>query len=246
MSKKIVNVFTLGEGYITFLLLRSLSIDGVIEGCFQYFDKPIFPPDTVNLVVLKNLDDTLLEIFKHHPHRDKLVVISENCKGLENCIETQKGVPFFYAALLEIARVLGEEKLYQLVKDSRLTHPEINEEFEFLIEKLLFYIPVLIGKRESIIYAWKYFLGKVNQGAITYIYPRDGEIIESIFNNILFADKIVAIPLGILPKDLIERIKLKGFVPYGVQIEGKNNLDSELQLINYGRVVAEKLKERQF
>ncbi len=243
MGLKVANVYAEGEGYITFLLLKSLAGDGTLPHCFKYVDRLIFLPAEINLLLIPEINQSEEDILKNHPHRDKLTVISKNCKGLENCLETPAELPYFYGALLKVAEVLKEDKLTGLLKETELVEPEEDEHFQKLLEKLLFYIPVLIGKRESVIYAWKYFLGKEKHPAITHIYPRDGEVIPRIFSNILFTDKIIPVPLGVLPGGIIEEIKLKGFVPYGVKVEGKNNLDSELKLINYGRKLAKKLRE---
>ena len=246
MSSKIVNVYAEGEGYITFLLLKSLVGDGTVKVCFKFVDRLMFIPEELNLLIIPEIQPSEAEILKNHPHAGKLTVISRNCSGLENCIQTKGEKPFFFEALETVAAILKEEKLNTLLKEVELTEPEEDENFNKLVEKLKFYIPVLIGKRDSVIYGWKHFLGTAKVPTITHIYPRDGEVITKLFSNVLFMDKIIPVPLGVLPESLLEEIKMKGFVPYGVHVNGKNNLDSEVKLINYGRKLAEKLKEKKF
>ncbi len=236
-----INVYAEGEGYITFLLLKSLSGDGTLDVCFRYVDRLMFKPAEKNLLLIPQINHTEREILKNHPLKDKLVVISENCEGLEGCTEPRRG-PFFFGALEEVASILRLEPLKELLKHTSPEEPEEDQSFEILLEKLRFYIPLLVGKRESVIYGWKYFLATAKIPSITYVYPRDGGLIFKPFENLLIYDKLVPVLLGKLQREISDTYKIKGFVPLEVRIDGKNNLDSEVKLITYAAALAKKLK----
>jgi len=243
MDLKVLNVYAKGEGYITFLLLKSLAADGLLKACVRAVDKLIFTLADLNLLIVPDIDDSERIVLENHPHKERLVIISKNCGGLENCVEPAAKGPFFYSALLEVAKVLNDYGLEKLVRSTSLETPIDAEKIKPLAEKVSFYFPVLIGKRDSVLYGWKYFLGKVKIPSVTHGFPRDSEILPKVFSNYLFTDKMVPIFLGMFPAEVIERIKEKGFVPYQVKIEGENNLDSELKLIEYGRKVAQAVRE---
>ncbi len=242
---EIVNVYAEGEGFITYLLLKSLSGDGTLKVCFKFVDRLMFPPEKLNLMFIPEIQPSELEILKNHPHGERLTVISKNCRGLENCLPTPEGLPFFFGALKVAAEVLKDEKLSELLSKVEAFGVE-TEKVLPLAEKFKFYIPVLVGKRDSVIYGWKHFLGTAGVPSITHIYPRDAGVFLKLFENPLFADKIVPVALGVLPEGLLEEFKKRGFVPQRVEVEGKNNLDSEVKLIEYGRKVAEALKRVDF
>ena len=49
--------------------------------------------------------------------------------------------------------------------------------------------------------------------------------------------------LGGIFEEVENLLKLEGFVPYTVEVGGKNNLDSELKLIFYAKSIANKLQK---
>jgi hypothetical protein len=90
---------------------------------------------------------------------------------------------------------------------------DISEEvIEVLREKVFFYIPVVIGLKESYLYAWKYFCGKAGIPVILINVNDEIEILKNIIHNWTVADNLSFIILED-NKEAEEIIKNAGYVP---------------------------------
>ncbi len=239
--ERVVNVYTEGEGYIVYLLLKGLVSDHLYEVCLRYKDRPLFPEKGLNFAIVPKLGKFERDIFRLLG--DRVWVISSDCGDLKNC--TPVDGEFVISALREvISAVLGEEakELVHFLENYSFDPSEVKVDEETLLEKLSFYLPLAVGKRESVVQAWKYYLELAGVPTTAFMYPRDRELIERVVHNATFQDKVFPLLLGRLPEGLVESIKRVGFVPYRVEIEGKSSLDSELKLILTAKELAKKVK----
>ncbi|NPA14369.1 MAG: hypothetical protein GXN97_04210 [Aquificae bacterium] len=237
-SKESIGIYAQGEGYITALLFYNQYVDGSIDFPTFVVDR-IFPSvgkfDRF-ILLLENIETSTAEALNNLPQplKERLLVFSKNCQGLEFCHKVED---LIFQPLEFIAEKLSLENLKKNLKTTKEEFPL--ELVQQLAKKVSFYIPVVVGKRNSYLYAWKYYLSKAGVGSITYLYPRDRGLISNIFSNVAFSDKIFPLILGQL--DLVKDLKRKGFVPQQVVLEGKNNLDTELKYILLAREVAKNI-----
>jgi len=234
---QIWNIHAEGEGYITYLLLKSLVTDFNLELCLRYTDRPIFPKEGRNIALIPKLEGNLKEIYSH---LENVEIYSSNCQGLKNCFPIEG--EYILETLKELLKPLATN-LVRFLDEFKKEPLNIETQEETLLEKLSFYIPLLIARRESVSYAWKYYLGLKGVPAVSLIYPRDFALLREIIFNPSFGEKIFPLVLGGIFEEVENLLKLEGFVPYTVEVSGKNNLDSELKLIFYAKSIANKLQK---
>ena len=231
---EVLNIHAEGEGYIVYLLLKSLVADGNLNLCLRFLDRPIFPKEGKNIALLPKLEENLKPIYLN---LEKVQILSKDCKDLKNC-QTVEG-DFILSTLRVVLKEL-EPSLVERLEKFQFEAKEINQT---LLEKLSFYIPLLVGKRESVAYAWKYYLGLKGVPSVSFLYPRDFDLLKEVVFNPAFGDKIFPLLLGRVSKEVENLLKEEGLVPYRVEVEGKDNLDSELKLIVLAKSVAKNLKK---
>ncbi|NPB05044.1 MAG: hypothetical protein GXO08_01525 [Aquificae bacterium] len=240
---KIVNFYAEGEGFVVYLLLQGLVGDGLVDLCLRYKDKPVFPPDGTNVAVMPRVSAELAEIFRLLGPAVR--VFAADCGGLENCTPL-KG-EFLTEALKEVLRAVvpSSERVGEIItflENYRFDPSAVKAREEVLLEKLAFYAPLLVGKRQSVVFGWKYYLGLRGVPAVAFVFPRDRDALEAVLHNPAFSDKVFPLLLGRFPDEFLQRIKDAGFVPLRVEVESKNNLDSELKFLLYARRLAQRVK----
>jgi len=219
-----LKIYPEGEGFITYYLLTSLYNDFKLKKCPFTTDRPIPGKDETLIAIVEEAKDffTTLKNIK---------VFAKNCKGFSNCFELKNN--FWLDSLKEILKMLGEseiltsaEKWEKEIKNSLSL--ENKETFEDLVK---FYVPVLIGKRDSYLYAWKYNLTRKGIPTLIFKYPQEGKNFINLLSNPMFSDKLLPLFLGTLEEGIINEVKKLGFVPYRVLGKGRTPLETELNLI---------------
>ncbi len=231
---RILNIYPEGEGYIVYLLLKSITADNTLNVCIRYIDRPIFPNEGKNIALIPQVVENISSLLRL---AENIQIFSENCSGLKNC-KTIQG-DYILSTLKELLKDF-DPKLVESVENFQFKVKTFRKE---LLEKFSFYIPLLIGKRESVVYSWKYYLGLRGIPSVSLLYPRDLDLLKEVIFNPAFGDKLFPLLLGRLPNEVNELLKSEGFVPYQLEIEGKNNLDSELQLIFLAKEVSSKIRK---
>ena len=224
---KTLKIYPQGEGFITYYLLGSLYSDLKLQRCPLITDRPL-PGKGETLIAIVEEVQEFLTFFEN------IKILAANCKGLPNCLELGGG-SLWLEALKEILRMLNETETLNLVenweKEIKSSLGFKSTETSVRKELFEFYIPILVGKRDSYLYAWKYNLAKKGTPSITVKYPHEGGYFYKFLANHVFSDKLVPLILGGVEKEVIEKVKKFGFVPYRVLGKGRNSLETELNLV---------------
>ena len=233
---EVLNIYASGEGYIAYLLLKDLIKDYNLPLCVKFYDR-FLPDRRLDIAIIPELSEVEIEVLK--TFKERPFIISKNCKGVENCL--QVGGNF----LLETLKSLSENYLKPLkgIVENYQPSEFKGELIANLRNKLRFYIPLAIAKRKTILEAWRYFLGMKGFPFSGYLYPFEEENFLNILSNISFNEKVFPLLLGKTSKNFLEGIKQKGFVPFEVILNSKNNLDSELNYILLAEVVSKGLEK---
>ena len=236
----LIDLYVRGEGYIVYLLLESLLNDSRFPICLRYSDRPLPGDGDLNLFLIPEPDEREVAILNALPIQEKVLILSQNCKGLKNCIEISGD--YVRGALAHLLReILKKEDLAEEVLNTETPRLEKERE-EQLLEKLTFYIPLGVAKRGSILFGWKYYLSAKGVPFVAYRYPFEEEAFLKVLSNVGFTDKVFPLLLGRTPDNFLAKVKQKGFVPFEVLLEARNNLLSELDYILLAREIAKKVK----
>ena len=236
----VIDVYAHGEGYIVFLLLKDFISDRKLKYCFKYLDRPILGNGDLTVFLVPQISEQELTILTALPIKGNLLIFSQNCRGLKNCIEISGD--YVKGALAHLLReILKKENLAEEVLNTE--PPRLEKEWEEqLLEKLTFYIPLGVAKRGSILFGWKYYFSAKGVPFVAYRYPFEEEAFLKVLSNVGFTDKVFPLLLGRTPDNFLAKVKQKGFVPFEVLLEARNNLLSELAYILLAKEIARKVK----
>ncbi|RTZ58723.1 MAG: hypothetical protein DSZ31_05240 [Gammaproteobacteria bacterium] len=238
----VIGVYGRDEGYLVYLLLRNIATDYSSDVCFRFEDRLIFKSQKGRKVFfIPQPTDDEREILKLILESSEGLIFTKYCTGLKNCIQIDGDY------LLETLKRASREFLAIPQMDGFLKGYTFRFEDENLInllrEKLKFYIPLVVAKRHSILFAWKYYLSQEGVPAVGFLYPSEVRLLEPILSNIGFSDKLFPLILGNTDNKLLEVIKNYGFVPTEVLIPSKNNIESELNFIYLAKEVAKNIEK---
>ena len=221
---EILNIYASGEGYISLLLLKDFIRDFNLPLCVRFYDR-LLPDRKVDIVFLPEPSEGEREILK--TFEEKPLILSRDCRDLENCIGIKGDFVF------ESLRKISENHLKDIARFfENYQPPEFeNELLTGLREKLNFYIPLAVAKREAVLEAWRYYLGVKGHPFGGYLYPLEEKAFLNSLSNIAFTDKVFPLILGRVSDNLLNLVKKRGFVPFEVYLPSKNNIDSELNYI---------------
>jgi hypothetical protein len=233
-----IAAFSLGEGKIVEKLLSELSGDGTLKSCIKTLDRPLIPSDTKLTAFVPKLDNPLKEFIKNLEQLTEVEIYSEDCDDFKNCNQIEGFYPL--EALKKFFKKNHEILLAEKLENFQ---PKIEgEEFpEILKEKLSFYIPLTVAKRESISYAWKYYLSLQGIPCVEFLYPAEKDNFLNNLSNTAFRDKVFPLLVGTFEKTFLSKIKERGFVPYKVKPKTNQKLLEELELIYTAKVVSEQV-----
>jgi hypothetical protein len=221
---ELLKIYPQGEGLITYYLLESLYNDLKLKKYPLATDRPLPLKGETLIAVVEEAQEFLTTL-------GNVKVFAKNCKGLSNCSEFKTDL--WLKALKEILKMLGENNIFTAIEkwEQEVKKGLGLENGETLKELINFYIPVLVGKRKSYLFAWKYNLTRRGTPSVTFKYPQEGKGFLNFLSNPVFSDKLVPLFLGFLEKELTEKVKNLGFVPYTVMGKGRTPLETELNLI---------------
>ncbi len=236
----VIDVYASGEGYLLYLLLRDYLIDSQSNVCLRYTDRPLPADGDISLFLIPSPTEWEIQILSAIPQKGKTFILSSNCGDIPNCTEL-KGEFLTEGFSLILDEILGNPHLAEVVKDIKPSKGD--KVIDTLKEKLPFYIPLAVAKRDTILKGWEYYLGLKGFPLSGYLYPFEEKQILEILSNIGFQDKIFPLLLGRTTETFIEKIKQRGFVPIEVLIDAKNNLESELNYLLLAKEIAENLQK---
>lgn len=229
-------IFSIGEGKIVEKLIRELNGEGTVKGCFKYLDRPIAVGGKKLTVFVPQVDHELRELLKTLESLTVIEIYTTDCDGLKNCFQIEGFYPL--ETLKGFLRNSEEHHLVQKIEEFSSKEIE-NENLQPLAEKLGYYIPLIVSKRESVSFAWKYYLSSKGIPAESFVYPSDWKGLLEILSNIGFRDKVFPLLLGNFESKFLSEIKKRGFVPYRVIPQYKQKILSELELIYIAKKVSE-------
>ena len=236
----VIDVYASGEGYLLYLLLRDYLTDIHSDICLRYIDRPLTAGGNISLFLIPQPSEWEIQTLSAVPRKGKTFILSANCGDIPECMEL-KGEYLIEGLALVLDEILNNP---QLAEEIRAINPQIDGELmKTLTEKLTFYIPLAVAKRDTILKGWKYYLGLKGFPLSGYLYPFEERQILSILSNVGFQDKMFPLLLGRTKADFVEEIKRRGFVPVEVLLKAKNNLESELNYILLAKSVAERLQK---
>ena len=236
----VINVYATGEGYLVYLLLKDFLTDIKGDTCLRYTDRPLLSEGDINLFLVPNLSSTERELISNLPRKGEIVVISRNCDGMEGCF--QVGETYLSEALaLVFERVLNRPGLGEEIRN--FSPKRDKKLLNLLAEKLTFYLPIGVAKRGAIIQGWKFYLGLAGVPFAGYVYPFEERPVLNTLSNIGFSDKVFPLILGRTSQSFLSEVKKRGFVPFEVYLEGKNNLLSELSYILLAKELSESIQK---
>ena len=228
-------IFSTGEGRIVEKLLVELFSDNTLKGCPKILDRPLVIKGKKLVVFSQNPDPTLRELLKTISQMGEVEIYSSNCGDLENCYSVEGFYPL--KALERFLENIGETQLAEALKNFTPS----GDANETLSERLSFYIPLVVAKRKSVAFAWKYYLTLKGIPAVTFTYPSEGENVLEILSNVGFRDKVFPLLLGKFEDKFLEEVKNRGFVPYEVTPKTDKKLLMELELIYTAKEVSERI-----
>lgn len=237
----VINVYASGEGYLLYLLLRDYLIDSQRDACLRYTDRPLPAINgDISLFLIPEPTEWEIQTLSVLPQKGKTFILSSNCGDIPNCTEL-KGEFLTEGLSLILDEIFGNPNLAEVVRDIKPSKED--KIIDILKEKLPFYIPLAVAKRETILNGWKYYLGLKGFPFSGYLYPFEEEQIFEILSNVGFQDKIFLLLLGKTSETFVEKIKQKGFVPVEVLLNVKNNLESELSYILLAKEISRNIEK---
>lgn len=238
----VIGVYGRDEGYLLYLLLGNITTDYSNDVCFRFEDRLVLKSQNgKRLFFIPHPTDEEREILKLILENSKGLIFTKDCTGLKNCVQIEGD--YLIETLKRVSKeVLTIPQIERFLKDYTFRFEEVNL-INLLREKLLFYIPLVVAKRRSILFAWKYYLSQKGVPTVEFLYPSEAKLVEPILSNIGFSDKLFPLILGNTDDKLLDIIKNYGFAPTEVFIPSKNNIESELNFIYLAKEVAKKLEK---
>jgi hypothetical protein len=238
----VIGVYARDEGYLVYLLLKNLSNDYSADVFFYFEDRPLFKPCRgKKLFLIPQPTDEEREILNLALGECGGLLLSKECRGLKNCVPID-GDYIIESLKRSVSQFLKDARLEEFIKNYTFSFEDKNL-LELLEEKLALYIPLVVAKRDSVLFAWKYYLAQRGVPVTGLLYPLEEKLLEPLLSNVAFTDKIFPLVLGNIDNKPLEVIKNYGFVPVEVSIPSRNNLESELNFIYLAQRVAKILKK---
>ena len=238
----VIGVYGRDEGYLVYLLLKNLSNDYSADLCLYFEDRPLFKPCRgEKLFLIPHPTGEEREILNLALEQCGGLILSKDCRGLKNCVQIE-GDYILGALKRVVSQLLREHRVEKFLEGYGFSFEDENL-LELLKEKLTFYIPLVVAKRDSVLFAWKYYLSQRGVPVIGLLHPLEAGLLEPLISNVAFSDKIFPLVLGNIDDKTLGVIKNYGFVPTKVAIPSKNNLESELNFVYLAQRVAKVLKK---